>query len=63
MADILVKYYKYISTEQGIEGKMKLAFETKVPSMQAAVTPDTPEIIEKFKKAIEKLTGKPCPNL
>lgn len=63
MAEKLVKYYKYIGDSMGIDGKMKLAFETKIPSLSAANMPDSPENIEKFKVAIQKITGKPAPNL
>jgi len=62
MAEKLVKYYKYIGDSMGIDGRMKLAFETKIPSLSAANIPDSSENIEKFKKAIQTLTGKPAPN-
>ena len=63
MAEKLLEYYKYIQENQGFVGKIKLAQLTHIPSVQAAVEPDTPEVIERFKKAIEKITGKPAPNL
>jgi len=63
MADRLLQYYKYVADEIGVDGKMKLAMETKVSSMSAATAPDSPENIALFKKAIEKITGKPAPNL
>ncbi|HCT30667.1 MAG TPA: hypothetical protein DIW31_08000 [Bacteroidales bacterium] len=63
MAEKLVKYYKYIGDSMGIDGRMKLAFETKIPSLSAANFPDSPENIQKFKDAIQKITGNPAPNL
>jgi hypothetical protein len=61
MADKLLRYYKYISDEQGLDGKMRLATETKIPSSKAAMEPDSPDNLAAFRKAIEKLTGKPAP--
>ena len=63
MGEKLLQYYKYIQDNAGFSGRVKLAQLTHVPSVQAAVELDTPKIIERFKKAIEKITGKPAPNL
>ncbi len=63
MGERLLQYYKYIQDNEGFSGKIRLAQLTHVPSAQAAIELDTPEIIERFKKAIEKITGKPAPNL
>jgi hypothetical protein len=63
MAEKLSLYYKYIQDKEGFSGKVKLAQLTHIPSVQAAVEPDTSEVIERFKKAIEKITGKPAPDL
>jgi hypothetical protein len=63
MAEKLLQYYKYIQDHEGFSGKVKLAQLTHIPSVQAAVEPDTPEVIERFKKAIERITGKPAPDL
>ena len=62
MAEKLLKYYKYVQDELGLVGKVRLARETKIPSMKAAMEPDSEENIELFKKAVEKLTNKPSPN-
>jgi len=62
MAEILIKYYKYVGETMGIDGRMKLAQETKTPSLSAANMPDSPENIAKFKTAIKAITGKPAPN-
>jgi hypothetical protein len=59
----LLQYYEYIYDNQGVLGKIRLAQMTHITSVQAVVEPDTPQMIERFKKAIEKITGKPAPNL
>jgi hypothetical protein len=58
MGEKLLLYFKNIGDEQGIKGKVSLAQETKIPITQAAILPDSPENIELFKKAVQKLTGK-----
>jgi len=61
MGEKLLRYYKYIQDNEGFSGKIKLAQLTHIPSAQAAVEPDAPEVIERFKKAIEMITGRPAP--
>lgn len=61
MAEKLLLYYKHISDLKGLEGKMKLAQETKIPSSKAAIEPDSPEVIEIFRKAYENITGRDAP--
>lgn len=63
MAEKLLQYYKYAHELLGLEGKIQLAKETKIPSTQAALEPDTSETIQRFKAAIEKITHKPAPDL
>ena len=63
MAEKLLRYYEYIQEKEGFVGKVRLAQLTRIPSVQAAVELDTPEMIERFQKAIEAITGKPAPNL
>jgi hypothetical protein len=63
MGEKLSQYYKYIQDKEGFSGKIKLAQLTHIPSVQAVVELDTPELIERFKKAIETITGKPAPSL
>lgn len=62
MAEKVLQYYKYISEQRGMMGKMELAKLTKIPSTVAAVTPDTPENIVLFQRAIEQITGQPAPH-
>jgi hypothetical protein len=62
MAEKLMQYYKYIAEKKGLEGRQQLAGETKIPSIIAANTPDSPENIQLFKKAIEKITRNIAPD-
>jgi hypothetical protein len=62
MAELLLRYYKYMADEQGLEGKMRLATETRIPSSKAAMEPDSSDNVAAFRQAIEKLTGKPAPS-
>ena len=63
MAEKLLRYYNYITEQQGMEGKILLAKETKIPSVKAAIAPDSPENIRIFLDAIKKITGKAVPPL
>ncbi len=58
MGQRLIEFYKQITNEMGITGKMELAKATKIPSIQAAIEPDTIEHIEKFKNAIEEIKNR-----
>ena len=61
MGTILMKYYKYVGDEQGMDGQVRLAKLTKIPSTRAAMETDSRETVEAFKRAISELTGKPAP--
>jgi hypothetical protein len=63
MAERLLLYYKYIREEKGLDGQVKLAQATKMPSTKAATEPDSPENIRRFRDAIKTLTGKDAPEL
>ncbi len=63
MGEKLLKYYKYIQDKEGLLGMIRLAQLTAITSRRAATEVDTPELIKRFKNAIEKITGKPPPNL
>ncbi len=63
MGERLLQYYKYIQDKEGLLGMIRLAQLTFITSKRAATEVDTPELIERFKNAIEKITGKPAPNL
>jgi hypothetical protein len=63
MAEKLLLYYKYVQDTLGLEGKIQLAKETKMPSTQAALEPDKLENIQRFRAAVEKITQRPAPEL
>ncbi len=63
MGEKLLRYYNYIQDKEGFFGVIRLAQLTSITSKRAASEADTPELIERFKNAIEKITGKPAPNL
>ncbi|MGJ5820467.1 hypothetical protein [Paludibaculum fermentans] len=63
MAQKLVKLYEFINEHGGATAKMRVAMKTLVPSAKAEQTPDTPEIIEKFRVAIREVTGQEAPNV
>jgi hypothetical protein len=58
MGQKLIEIYKFVADYSGIQGKMKLAIETKIPSTKAAFEPDSPENIELFKEKAKMITGK-----
>ncbi|MCK5125439.1 MAG: hypothetical protein KAR42_04225 [candidate division Zixibacteria bacterium] len=59
MGQKLVEYYKIVSDHSGIRGKSTLAGITKIPSIKAALEPDSPELIKTFEEAVKKIIGKP----
>jgi hypothetical protein len=63
MAERLLQYYKYIVETRGLSGKIALAQLTKMPSVKAAIEPDSPDNINAFRAAITSLTGQEAPNL
>ena len=62
MGERLMRYYKYIADKHGLQGKMELAKMTKIPSMAAATTDDTPDRIALFKQAVSRITSMPAPD-
>ena len=62
MAEKLLKYYQYVVQIKGVSAKAQLAGKTNIPSIIAATVPDSPENIQKFKKAVAEITGMPAPN-
>ena len=63
MAETLLMYYKYAAEKKGISGKVKLAQITTVPSVVAAIEPDSPELIRRFREAVERITGESAPKI
>lgn len=63
MAEKLLQYYKYVSEKKGISGKVKLAQRTNIPSVVAALEPDSPELLKIFDAAFAEITGEPPPKI
>lgn len=61
MAEKLLKYYNLIDKEMGLQGRMRLAQATKLPTSKAALEPDTPANVKMFKEAYEQITGRKAP--
>jgi hypothetical protein len=61
MAQKLMMYYAMIEKEGGLGAKIKLATQTRIPSVKAATAPDSPENIDAFRNAYARITGKPAP--
>ncbi len=63
MGERLMRYYKYIQDELGVQGKVKLATASKLPSTLAATAPDSEENLNLIRSAVQEITGKPAPML
>lgn len=61
MGEQLVRFYQLVNQSKGLQGKTRFAMETKIPSTRAALVPDSPENIELFRAAYEKVVGAPAP--
>lgn len=61
MGEILLKYYKAMDDSLGLQGKIRLAQETKLPSQRAALAPDTVGNVKLFQDAFQKISGTPAP--
>ncbi len=61
MGVALQKFYDFVGREGGTVLRMRLAMKTGLSSEKAATTPDTPELIEKFRQAVREITGKEPP--
>ncbi len=59
MAEMLVRFYQQVEQEQGLQGKVKLAIETKIPATRAALAADSEENLKLFRAAYQKVVGKP----
>jgi hypothetical protein len=61
MAERLLKYFKYVGDEKGIDGKVALARLTVMTTISAGTLPDSAENLYKIRVAVERITGKPAP--
>lgn len=55
MGQKLVELYEQTARIASAKGRMRLAMLTGVPSAKAQETPDSPELIAKFQKAIQEI--------
>lgn len=55
MGNSLLKFYDEVQKMGGLKAKMRLAILTNVPSTAAQESPDSPENIQKFEKAMLEL--------
>jgi len=61
MGQILTKCYEFVKQNGGVAAQMRVAMKTCISSDKAAITPDSPDNIAKFKAAIKEVTGKDAP--
>ena len=54
----LEQMYEFTKKEGGVKATMRLAMKTTVTSRAAAATPDSPDMIKKFREAVKEITGK-----
>jgi len=57
MGNRLLEYFALAESKGGMAAKMRLAIKTGVPSTEAAQTAETPELIDKFKRALTDILG------
>lgn len=57
MGDKLLKYYEFVKEKARLEGAMRLAMKTKIPSTRAQSEPDSPENLRQFREAVKEITG------
>lgn len=61
MGQKLMKCYEFVGQQGGMQAQMRLAMKTGCPSTKAVNTPDTPDLVAKFKAAVKEITGKDAP--
>lgn len=55
MAAKLTEFYKQAAQEFGLQGRIKLAMLTKIPSEKAGAVEDSPDNIRVFEQALKQL--------
>jgi hypothetical protein len=63
MGEKLLKYYELVLARGGLQGKMRLAIKTAIPSARAGEQPDSPENLRKFYEAAKEILGTDVPEL
>jgi hypothetical protein len=61
MGKKLVAYYDFVESVAGRDGKVALAKSTCVPSVIAMGQPDDAKMVEKFRQAVLRITGREPP--
>lgn len=61
MGEKLMEYYSFVEEHEGLDGKIELAKQTNLPGTKAATEPDSEENIQRFREAIEEITGEQPP--
>lgn len=55
MGEKLMRYIQWANEKGGMIAKVNLAQRTKIPSAAAALEPDSPDNIRKFKDALRQI--------
>ena len=55
MAAKLLEFYEKAGQAGGLQGKVKMAIITQLPSQKAAAAPDSPENIALFERALAEV--------
>ncbi len=63
MGQKLEKYYELVGQKAGLQGKMRLAMKTNVPSAKAKEAPDTPDVLAKAYEVAKDILGADAPKL
>jgi hypothetical protein len=61
MGKRIAAMFDFVEDKKGRDGKVALARETGVSSVIAEGTPETPELMERFRAAVKKITGENPP--
>lgn len=59
MGEKLVEIYEIVTQKAGFDGRMELAKKTGISRKKAEQEEDTPENIDKLKKAANQIIGEP----
>jgi hypothetical protein len=61
MGEKLMEYYSFVEQREGLTGKMELAKKTNLPGTKASTAPDSDENVQRFREAVEEITGEQPP--
>jgi hypothetical protein len=57
MGTALQRIYDYVGEKGALPAKMRLAMKTGLPEQRAAASPDSPDLVAKFRAAAKEITG------